>query len=130
MSDVTTTTVVPAVKVAKGLNKKTAPNAIAAAKASKKAEEKAEARQPAIKKVSLAKVAKGSLIGDHTKQELERTASKSAKKASAKRSSAVADMCRELKIDPPLGRAKLRRAGLKAPYTDMTKVRAILTNKS
>jgi hypothetical protein len=50
-------------------------------------------------------------------------------KAPPKKSSAVADICRELKIAPPQGRAKLRRAGLRAPYVDMTKVRAILTSK-
>lgn len=91
-------------KLAKGLDARTAPNAAKAAKDAKK--KPAKAKAPA------------------------KTPPKIAKKASQARKSEVADMCRELGIAPPLGRAKLRRAGMKAPYEDMAKVRMILTGKS
>ena len=94
-------------KLAKGLNARTAPNAAKANKDAKKKPVKAAAKKAPAKK-----------------------ASASAKKASTARTSAVADMCRQLGIAPPLGRAKLRRAGLKAPYNDMAKVRSILTGKA
>lgn len=38
----------------------------------------------------------------------------------------VATICAELKIDPPVARKLLRKAGLNAPYTDEAQIRAIL----
>lgn len=94
--------------IAKGLDAKSSPNTVKAAKASKaKAPAKAKAETPKAKAKAKSPAQRK---GD----------------APANRTSAVADYCRSIGIEPALGRAKLRRNGLSAPYTDMKKVRSIL----
>lgn len=102
-------------ELAKGLDARTAPNAHKAAKDAKAKEKTAvKASKPAKKTPAKSKAkSPAQRKGDNPKN----------------RSSAVADLCRSLNIEPALGRAKLRRNGLSAPYTDMAKVKAILTGK-